>query len=1178
MKRTTVGEDHTSSVVRRRAARTVLAAVAIGILVMLMAGGPSLGATVAQVQPLQSETESPSPTESEPEPQPTETEPPEPTGPAIRLLNPAEKPVDDNPPFAGDEFDPNRKASDKFDGADEAFHVVAVTRSEGANAIVEAFFQPSGEAELSVGELHKVADSPDTWELFWDIPADFPQGEGAFSVKLFNGAGEQIATDSETIEVDSEEETVEITWPLNDGPLGFFKPNGGEWRAAIDGTASAGVTGLLFFYTTTPIGQAPEWKECNVGTTGANRFNPALAPSGDHRPFQVNCSLNPTAEDKDTPSQVTGLAITAGANDNPLGIPGQGVITQESQDVHRVRGFAQDPADMTVELVPFHSATPSAAYPSGQHREAGTGCLQIDAVVTDQDDRPVVGASIDVHARGPDDEAGFATTGSTGKHPDKAGHQPEPAWSCAGDRTGLQGDHETASGTDRKHRESTTGTGLSGGATVGPGAWRFSLFSENPGTANLTAWVDDEPLNDESKERALDNDKPEAAEAQTALDGYWLSGPARLTFTPTSDSAPANTCNAYTITARGGNTPIRGINVDVHATGPTNDLDFCSPTGGAPHRAPEKGDHQEEDDNEAHHQSEDPEDPEIQHTEGETDDIGQFTIGITSPEAGDTTLQAWLDGLRDGKPSGDDDVRASSEATATASKSWASDAGDAEVRFVNPSGYGGSGDNVSGLNDGNNYFHVVVRVDSPQLVDGVDIQLSSDGTTFSSLPGEATQIGSTDTYDYKWVTEDLANGTYTLRAEIEGTEQGENRRVSVNNGRETVEIAEPGVNDVAPFIENKITVSGTASADAEGVKFFYTSTAAKDTLNAAQWTECGRVFLETVEEGTQPFEGECELAENDSSSLVSGIAAISFVCDPVLGCEDPVLEEDHTANESGDAHRVFGLESAPIVTINPTQGRGPRDTCQRIVVAAQDQSGAPISDQNVDIHVKGPGNQPHFCDIDNGSDRESPTDGGHSDEAGEQDEAFHGGSNTRHTEGETGEAGRFVVGIFAGRTGISELTAWVDLTENDEKDGSESSAEANFEWAEPTGCTKTGTRGDDVLTGTRGKDRICGRGGDDVIVGRGGNDKLLGGGGDDVLRGNSGADVLTGGGGRDRLIGGGGNDTLNGGSNRDLLRGSGGRDRLRGNAANDRLQGGNGFDDCVGGAGRDRYRSCEQRA
>ncbi|MDO8733225.1 MAG: hypothetical protein Q7L55_11770 [Actinomycetota bacterium] len=46
--------------------------------------------------------------------------------------------------------------------------------------------------------------------------------------------------------------------------------------------------------------------------------------------------------------------------------------------------------------------------------------------------------------------------------------------------------------------------------------------------------------------------------------------------------------------------------------------------------------------------------------------------------------------------------------------------------------------------------------------------------------------------------------------------------------------------------------------------------------------------------------------------------------------------------------------------------------------------------------------------------------------------------------------------------------------------------------AKKTGCTITGTNGNDVLRGTSGNDVICARGGDDKIFGLGGNDILLG--------------------------------------------------------------------------------------
>jgi len=81
----------------------------------------------------------------------------------------------------------------------------------------------------------------------------------------------------------------------------------------------------------------------------------------------------------------------------------------------------------------------------------------------------------------------------------------------------------------------------------------------------------------------------------------------------------------------------------------------------------------------------------------------------------------------------------------------------------------------------------------------------------------------------------------------------------------------------------------------------------------------------------------------------------------------------------------------------------------------------------------------------------------------------------------------------------------------------------------PTGCTITGTAGDDLLVGTPGADVICARGGDDLVRARAGDDVVKGGTGDDRLRGNLGDDLLRGGPGRDRLRGGPGFDTCRGG-------------------------------------------------
>jgi Tol biopolymer transport system component len=97
-----------------------------------------------------------------------------------------------------------------------------------------------------------------------------------------------------------------------------------------------------------------------------------------------------------------------------------------------------------------------------------------------------------------------------------------------------------------------------------------------------------------------------------------------------------------------------------------------------------------------------------------------------------------------------------------------------------------------------------------------------------------------------------------------------------------------------------------------------------------------------------------------------------------------------------------------------------------------------------------------------------------------------------------------------------------------------------------TGCTITGTAGNDILRGTASDDVICGLAGDDVISGGGGNDRILGGAGDDVI---------SGGGGRDTLDGGAGNDLLNGRDGaRDVLDGGAGRDSARWDARLDRVR------------------------
>jgi Ca2+-binding RTX toxin-like protein len=121
--------------------------------------------------------------------------------------------------------------------------------------------------------------------------------------------------------------------------------------------------------------------------------------------------------------------------------------------------------------------------------------------------------------------------------------------------------------------------------------------------------------------------------------------------------------------------------------------------------------------------------------------------------------------------------------------------------------------------------------------------------------------------------------------------------------------------------------------------------------------------------------------------------------------------------------------------------------------------------------------------------------------------------------------------------------------------------------APSTGCTITGTGGNDVIYGTPGRDIICAGSGNDRVYARGGNDLVYGGRGGDRLRGGAGNDVLHGSPGRDRLFGGPGSDVLRGGPRGDRLNT---RDHV---GRNDAADGGAGNDSCRTDS-RDRRRSC----
>lgn len=1217
----------------RVAARAALAAVGVvfGVLALV---GPSIGEggfALAQA------TASPSPSGAAPGGGP----------PTINLLNPS---AGYYPALVTDEAngEDTPKVSDEFDGVDRAYHLLAWGGNVPPNAIVEAYIEYPGDdllgiqpIESTIGPMDPVPGRSDAWELYWEIPNDFSEGGAIIRVRLFTqtAAGiEEVAADE--VEVDMEhndatpagsddaEETVEIRWPSSNGQLGFYKGYKGQWRTAIEGTLSNVSTARVAVgYSVTPPGGEPEFKFCQNLQTAQPVANAA-------RLWAYDCAL----QAKDTPMSVTAIFALAEDIDNaahgPCCASAANQMTWDSADVHLVQPYVQTVQEMKLSL---HSSTTPTDAPDRKRTvildSSGNSltfrCLSFIARVTDHLDRPVEGANIDVHLSGPTDRAWFAfddvdgdsTVLLTGgyKKPDKGVHTTEEGFDCENDEAGEedtagyipndQAEHNIPGGDDIKHRESAAGTGASSGVQPnltdaapfprGVGQWRWNIRSHVPGISNMTVWIDDEEAANPD-ERPIDTDTLEPGEPSATIFGQWYAETPKLSFEPAGGSARAGECTKYVLRARSKNDVIPHINVDIHATGPDDGLDFCNPDGATQGRkAPDKGPA----DNASPHEAEDPEEsshvgqtPRVQHTEAETDETGNLVFGLISPVAGDTTITAWIDG----ESEFDNDIQDSNEVAATVTHSWATAVGDAEISFLNPSGYGSGGtaraggDQVSNKTDANSTYPIVVRVDSADLTPTVEVFLGAGAspTMFTKL-GDATRVGQSDSYELQWPASVPTDGSYTLRALIPGTTVMEERLITVNNTTrnpnpttqdpgdsdpafETIEITGPAAGASAPFNKRALTIEGTASAGADGVDLFYTKAAAKDTPEDASWISCGYVDL-AGGTAVQGFRGPCTLTSTDQPSQVTGIAAIALDCRTSDNCDAAPPQPGpggapppprQALRESGDAQRVFGAEANPLISIEPAEDEAEVDGCERFVMTAFDQTGQAMVGANLDIHVTGPSDNIRFCDVEAGSTRAYPADGQHAADANDPNAGFHDNvdsSDSRHTEGRASGSGRFIFGISSPDVGDTQILGWIDQNDNDLQDTGENSDTSVMHWKTfveepppPKGsCTIVGTSGNDRLEGTSGADVICGRGGNDVLIGRGGNDILKAGRGNDVLQGGA------------------GHDQLKGAPGKDLLKGGSGRDVLTGQAGADRLNGGGGRDRCSGGRGRDRLRRCE---
>jgi hypothetical protein len=1101
-----------------------------------------------------------------------------------------------NPPRQG--ADPP-KISDRFDGIDSAYHLVAAAVNAPVDAIVEASYVRGTANEITIGQMSRVAGTEGTFELFWDIPDSLSDGAITIRVRVFQQTGAgfvELAKDEAAAVLEHREaappddnfpadETMEITFPANGGPLGFYKSTGGIWRTVIDGSASGAVSEMDAFYSVVPLGREPVFKPCGHETLfdkpqyhfGIGEDTSLEEPI----PWQVVCALQAT----DVGSAVTAVAVVAEEGDKPdrsdVTFQPSEELSQDSADVHTVAPYVQQDDQLKVTV----TGDPNAQHLADTRRvPSGNNCLSFMVTVVDQMQRPVEGANIDVHIQGPSDLVQFGNeatadgpTSGGHKIPDKGAHATESGKNCDGNGgSGQQGDHNVPGGDDIKHRESSIGTGVDGGGgLVLPGQWRFHIWSGAgvTGFTNITAWIDDEPLPSPTEKRAADDDVLEASEKSATTRAQWYPGNPIAEFIPLGDAGPAGTCRPFIVKARAGTAAIPGINIDVHGTGPSDALDFCDPGGGSARTSPDQGPHDPEAPGESTDKATS---PTTHHTEGQTDNEGNFTFGVVSPVTGDTRLVAWIDG----EPERNNDVQAAGEPSTSATMSWASSSGDASVNFVNPSLYGGlTRAKVAKQTDANALYHIVTRVDAPSLIQGVELQLGTGtGATFAKTKdlGVATQVLGTDTYELLWPV-DVADGDYTLRAHIAGTTVSTDIPITVNNEEgmdprdvpdTTVELTKPLNAQLTSFLRRATPVEGIASAGTEGLHVYYTKAPANAPLASGDWIQCRFLQLDGTGSAPQPFQTSCPLQGADQATQVTGIAAVTFDCAeplPGAGCDAatdalPTGRNPGTI-DSGDAHRVFGFDANPLIGLTPPENENSTNNCAKFVMQVTDETGQALPGENVDVHAAGPGDSPSFCNPGDGSatPRRAPDQGGHSAVSGHADQGAHvsDGSDIQHVEGETNSEGRFVFGVVADASGDTAISAWLDRTDDDVQGGDEPVDSSLMHWVSGTNCTQIGTARGDVLTGTSGADRLCGRGGDDVLKGKGGNDVLLSGRGNDVVRG------------------GGGNDSINASRGKDRLFGDSGNDNLKGAAGRDRLNGGAGSDTCDGGPERDRVTKCE---
>ncbi|HWC14199.1 MAG TPA: hypothetical protein VG929_06360 [Actinomycetota bacterium] len=323
-----------------------------------------------------------------------------------------------------------------------------------------------------------------TWDSNWRIPAEIVDGPATFYAYLVLD-DVPIAVAEQRVTILRLQENTQIKYPQAGGSFGTYAPLA---DALVEGEAAtrtppAGVVDALYtlgpdatrvraFYSTSAPGTVPQWKVCGTELVGTGTTR---AGNG------VRCTVDPA----DAQDAVT--AVAAVTNDGPEDAPYDSRFNQSGDGVAVSDGYAQQPT-----RIGFLTGGNQR-----RDRNANTSafpCSTAEIVkVTDQLDRHVAGANVDVHAVGPSDTLKFNADSlsiwTDVKAPDRATHTSEAAYDCfthpANSDPGKQGEHPRFGAPDRKHIESHNP------GTTDLGTFVFQMRATVEGVTEYTVWVDE---------------------------------------------------------------------------------------------------------------------------------------------------------------------------------------------------------------------------------------------------------------------------------------------------------------------------------------------------------------------------------------------------------------------------------------------------------------------------------------------------------------------------------------------------------------------------------------------------------------------------------------------------------------------------------------------------------------